>query len=149
MQIFKRAKVSSKSIEDQPRPGTIYDIGKEDMWVCPYCNQRIRLTWPLYLTQPGLKHKCPHCWKVSKLSGSVSPRLWAARTGAVLLGGVPLGIIGHQFGFLRGLICFVVGGLLTGLPVDKYFDERFRQLIEIKGEEKNHSEVRNKKKPDG
>jgi hypothetical protein len=148
MQIVRRAKVSSNSIEDQPRPGTICDIRKDDMWVCPFCKQRIRLTWPLYLTQPGLKHTCPHCWKVSQLSGAASLRLWAARTGAVLLGGVPLGIIGFQFGFLRGLICFVVGGLLTGLPVDKYIDERFRQLSEIKGEEKDRAELRSMKKPD-
>jgi hypothetical protein len=104
------------------------------MWICPYCQQQIALTWKRYFTEPGLKHSCPHCGRISRLDGATSPKLWACRACGELLGGVPLAIIGLQFAPLFGLLGLVIGGLVTGLPIDKYLDGKFRQLIAITDE---------------
>jgi hypothetical protein len=104
------------------------------MWNCPYCQQQITLTWKRYLTEPGLKHKCPHCKRISRVDGTASFKLWTIRFCGVLLGAIPLAIIGFQFGELANVIGFVIGGLATGLPIDKYCDEKYRQLLQISDE---------------
>ena len=44
--------------------------------------------------------------------------------------------VGFYFGRLGGLFGLILGGFLTGLPIDKYLDENHRQLVKIAGEEK-------------
>jgi hypothetical protein len=52
-----------------------------------------------------------------------------------LVGGVPpLLLFGYLFGRLPGLVSFAFGALATGLPIDKYLDERYRQLTGPKDE---------------
>ncbi len=60
--------------------------------------------------------------------------LWAARTFGVLLGSLPLAIIGFQYGLFPGVLGGVIGGLITGLPVDKYLDEKYRRLLPVDGQ---------------
>lgn len=98
------------------------------MWICPYCHQQMRLTWTRYFAEPGLNHRCDHCSKVSRVDGALSPKIWMLRTLGTLVGGVPVGILGYQYGSSLGLVGFVVGALATGLPIDKYIDGRYRQL---------------------
>lgn len=108
------------------------------MWNCPYCQQQIPLTWKRYFTEPGLKHRCPHCGRVSRLSDATSPKLWGLRACGQLLGGVPLALIFmFRFGLWFSIPGFVIGGFATGLPIDKYLDGHFRQLLEIKDEKKS------------
>jgi hypothetical protein len=45
-----------------------------------------------------------------------------------------MAVIGYQFGRLPGLVAFSLGALATGLPIDKYLDERHRQLTGAKDE---------------
>jgi len=99
------------------------------MWTCPYCQQQIELTWKRYFSEPALKHRCPHCGKISRVNGETSLKLWTARTCGVLLGAVPLGIIGFQHGEWVGILGGAIGGAVTGLPVDKHLDGKYRQLV--------------------
>jgi hypothetical protein len=54
------------------------------------------------------------------------------------LGGVPLGIIGLQFGYVFGFLGLMIGLFATGLPIDKYLDGKLRQLVEIEDEKGGH-----------
>jgi hypothetical protein len=104
------------------------------MWNCPYCRERMQLTWKRYFAEPGLRHQCTYCGKVSRVDGALSPKLWALRSFGTLVGGLPVAIIGSQFGRLPCLVGFILGSLATGIPIDKYLDERHRQLTGIEDE---------------
>lgn len=99
-------------------------------WKCPHCNTSIELTWKRYAAAPLPRHRCPECRVVSKLN-SGPYWIWLARTGGILLGGVPLGIVASPGGFGAGLGGFVVGALLIGIPIDKYLDARYRNLVPL------------------
>jgi hypothetical protein len=107
------------------------------MWNCPYCQQQIALTWKRYFTEPGRKHTCPNCGKISRLSGQTSTKLWALRGLAQLLGGVPLAAVGFSFSLVAGVLGFVVGGFATGFPIDKYVDGKFLQLQKMEDGERS------------
>ena len=104
------------------------------MWLCPYCQQPIALTWKRYFTEPALKHTCPHCGKISRVDGETSLKLWTARSCGVLLGSIPVAIVGFQYGLVPGIVGVAVGGAITGLPIDKYLDGKYRRLIPISGQ---------------
>ena len=58
-----------------------------------------------------------------------SAKLWAIRVVSQVLCGTPLGIAGFFFfGPACGLAAFVLGALIGGIPIDRYMDERYRQL---------------------
>jgi outer membrane lipoprotein SlyB len=59
------------------------------------------------------------------------------------LGGVPFAVIGgigghfiggYQLTIVGVLFGLIAGQFVTGLPIDKYLDEHFRHLVEIKDE---------------
>jgi hypothetical protein len=104
------------------------------MWNCPYCQQQITLTWKRYFTEPGSRKKCPRCGKSSQLNGATSIKLWTIRICGNLLGAIPLAIVGFRFGELPGILGLAIGGLTTGLPIDKCCDEKYRQLLQISDE---------------
>lgn len=126
------------------RGAALYDpvCSAVDMWICPYCRQQVPLTWRRYFTEPGRKRRCDHCGRISRLNGTLSPRIWTLRILGILAGGIPVCILGCRIGFLAGpagfvlagQVGFVLGALATGLPFDKYLDERYRQLTEIREE---------------
>jgi hypothetical protein len=101
-------------------------------WNCPYCNWRIRLTWKRYFTEPGVRKTCPHCGKQSTMDKTRSGKLWTIRAVSQIACGLPLGIVGLLFlGPAWGLGAFVIGGLIGGVPIDRYMDERYRQLLPL------------------
>jgi len=104
------------------------------MWNRPYCLEPVRLTWKRYFTEPGLRHKCSHCGRISRVDGALSTKLWTLRTLGTVLGGLPLAIAGYHFGHLASPFGLIVGGLATGLPIDKYLDERHRKLTGVEDE---------------
>jgi hypothetical protein len=117
--------------------GSLVVQNSVSMWNCPYCQQQIALTWKRYFTEPGLKHTCPDCGRVSRLSDATSPKLLVLRACGQFLGGVPLALIVLKFGLPFSLVGFVIGGLATGLPIDKYVDGNFRRLLEIEDKTKS------------
>ncbi len=92
------------------------------------------LTWKRYFREPGLRHRCPRCHGRSKLEGTRTNQVRVLRALGILAGGVPAGLIALPFGPWPGLIGFVLGSQLTGLPFDKRLDVRFGWLVPIPGE---------------
>jgi hypothetical protein len=99
------------------------------MWNCPYCEQPIALTWKRYFTEPGLKHTCPRCARVSRVSRATSPTLWLSRMGGLFLGAIPIAIVCSRLGPLGGLVGFFVGSFVIGMPIDKHLDSNYRKLL--------------------
>lgn len=104
------------------------------MWTCPYCKERIRLTWIRYFSEPGSTHRCPRCKNVSVVN--TPSWLWGARIAGLLVGGVPLAILFLKGGPEASFGGLVVGALTTGIPIDKFLDGHCRRLIRIGLEEK-------------
>src|ERR1051325_9789001 len=101
------------------------------MWICPYCHNRIRLTWGRYFAAWSVTRKCPHCKRLAGLDDG-PPWLWFVRIAGFLAGGVPLAIlVGSKGGLHPAYAGLVLGGCLTGFPVDKYLDAHYRQLKRI------------------
>jgi hypothetical protein len=106
------------------------------MWTCPYCREPMPLTWRRYFLEPGIRHRCAHCRRISRLNKPFSPKLLALR----ILGTVAGAILGiavarpfDRFADLPSIVACLFGALAIGLPVDKYADGR-HQLIGIEGE---------------
>jgi hypothetical protein len=89
-----------------------------------------------YLSERGFTHKCPHCKKVSVLAGGPS-WLLGARFGGFFVGGVPLAVLSLKGDFKTIFGAFVVGGLLTALPIDKFLDGHYRRLVRLGYAEKS------------
>lgn len=54
---------------------------------------------------------------------------------AFLLGAIPLSVLfDHYFGGEWWFAGFVVGGLLTALPIDKFIDDQYRTLEKCESE---------------
>jgi hypothetical protein len=76
-----------------------------------------------------LRKKCPHCGKQSKLNKSQSWKLWTIRFADQVACGVPFGLVVFLFfGPVFGVAAVLLGGLIAGIPIDRYIDEKFRQL---------------------
>jgi len=45
---------------------------------------------------------------------------------------LPFGILASVGGFGTALVWFVIGALLTGMPIDKYLDARYRNLVPLR-----------------
>ena len=60
---------------------------------------------------------------------------YARQLPALLLGAIPLGVLfDYSFGGEWWLAGSLVGGLLTGLPIDKFIDDRYRPLEKCENE---------------
>jgi len=76
--------------------------------------------------------KCLHCGKQSRMNKTRSRKLWAIRAVSQVVCGAPFAIVGLVlFGPAWGLGAFVLGGLIGGVPIDRYMDERYRQLLPL------------------
>src|SRR5712692_9457008 len=99
---------------------------------CPHCSEHFPLTWPRYWGAPFGKHSCPRCGNTSKLgltSGYVAVTLsfWIVITAVAIIASFALDdrVTGwYWFG------TFLVG-LIFGLPIDKWLDQRLRTLRPI------------------
>jgi hypothetical protein len=94
---------------------------------CPYCNHEFPLTWKRYWLSPAGRHVCPGCHQPSRFR--ITAMSWLRNLIAIGIGGIPAGLILHFW--LGGRWWFagwILGGLLTGVPIDKFMDERFRKL---------------------
>src|SRR6267143_6359299 len=99
---------------------------------CPYCQTTFPLTWGRYFGAPTGRHICPSCGKESRLPLTVS--YWLLVFMAACLGGVPLALLLYvKLGSLWwSLAGWVIGALLTAIPIDKIFlDGRYRKLTRI------------------
>jgi hypothetical protein len=95
---------------------------------CPWCGHRFPMTWRRYFLSPLGKHSCPACGKQSRFRRTVGVLL--RQSLMVSIGGAPCGL----FFCLRfdwdhsWLVGWFLGSLLVGLPLDKFYDGRFRRL---------------------
>ena len=102
------------------------------MLECPYCRSKFKLTWKRYFLGPFSVHRCPECRRRSRLSFELAIFIREV---------VILFVVGNVGGFLAiwlfgpSLPLFVIGFMLPalgiGLPLDKYYDEYYRELKKI------------------
>jgi hypothetical protein len=91
------------------------------------------MTWERYLRAPTGRHVCPACQRKSRFTVTIASML---RTFAmVCIGAIPFGLIfwffvSHQAAVAGGTL----GGLLTGIPLDKFYEGHFRKLEKCEDE---------------
>jgi len=97
---------------------------------CPECKNIIIVTWPLYFKNPFGPKYCPNC----NVSISCHHRwfYWPLLFLSFLPGGIPLSIlVSYIFGNEGIIIVFIIGGLTSALPIDKYLEQKFG-IVKIK-----------------
>jgi hypothetical protein len=56
-------------------------------------------------------------------------KLWTIRGVSQLICGIPLAIVVfYFFGLFWGLGAYILGALVGSMPIDRFMDERYRQL---------------------
>ena len=94
---------------------------------CPKCSADFPLTWRLYLKAPFGKFPYPCC--KTALAGKHRWWYWPLMALGCCAFGVPFAYIaGTRFGWQVGLVAWVIGCLLSGMPFDKYLENRFAIL---------------------
>ncbi len=114
-----------KDYQSPHRPKTTF----AGQLVCPHCQTAFPITWQRYWSAPWGNYRCPECQKISYVKGN-SSRLYLIIIGATLLGGIVAATLSWYF-FHNALIASLsvsIGGLFTGIPLDKWFDGHLRRL---------------------
>ena len=101
---------------------------------CPHCHHQFPLTWSRYFRSPGGAHTCPQCGKRSQLKLTLSYLLvtfiawlvFAAAAVAILI--FFLHKPWREVLTWRRAVAVLILGCVVMLPVDKFYDERFRRL---------------------
>ena len=94
---------------------------------CPYCDHEFPLTWKRYWQSPTGRHECPSCHQRSRLRPT--PGSWIRIFLGVSVGGIPAGWLMHLwFGRVGWIGGWLLGAFLTGVPLDRYFDDKVRRL---------------------
>jgi len=83
------------------------------------------MTWQRYFGAPMGEHTCPACQQKSRFHRS--PTSWARQLIMVCVGGIPFALISSYL-FHQWLIGWLICGLLIGIPLDKYYDGKYRRL---------------------
>ena len=91
---------------------------------CPRCSNAFPLTWERYFKAPFGRFPCPSCG--ARLVGRHTWFYWPL----VVLGccalALPLGYLaGKHFGLFGCITGLVLGGLLSGIPIDRFLESRF------------------------
>lgn len=103
---------------------------------CPACSAEFRLTWRRYLTAPSGHFPCPGCQR--PLVGRHRWWYWPLLVLGCCACGVPCAIlVGIHFGRAAALGAWIVGGLISGMPFDKYLENRFTALVAQPGRSGN------------
>ena len=96
---------------------------------CPSCNHAYRLTWAEYFKEPRGHHTCPECHERFRLRYSV--RYLVLTTLGCVVGAIPPAELAslHVGTLLSTVFGAITGALITGLPIDKMLDDRFRAAV--------------------
>ncbi len=98
---------------------------------CPRCNEAFHLTWGRYLKAPTGKFSCPACGGV--LKGRRPWYYWPLMLAGCCFTGVPLGLLGLLYFDATGAIAgWALGALISGVPIDKYLEDKLGRLSEDK-----------------
>jgi hypothetical protein len=97
--------------------------------VCPHCQTAFPITWRRYWSAPWGNYSCPECKKISYAKGN-SFWLYPIIIGATLLGGIVAATLSWYFSHnvLIASLFVEIGGLFTGIPLDRWFDGHLRRL---------------------
>ena len=104
--------------------------------ICPYCNHSFPLTWSRYARSPRGRHTCPSCHKLSKFKLTLSYCLLAAGSWVVLFAliFVVTALLLPRGARVLGLYYFLglyLIGLVFLIPLDRFYDEKFRKLEKL------------------
>ncbi len=99
---------------------------------CPSCNHTYRLAWREYFKEPRGHHRCPQCHEGFRLRYSF--RYVVLSTLGCVIGGAMLALL--TFFCFGGswyvLAAWIAGAGITGIPIDRLLDDRFRKAVAIK-----------------
>ena len=100
---------------------------------CPYCTVEFPLTWKRYAKAPFGKHTCPSCKKQSRLRYTTKYVLCAMLPIALFAGCLTFLFL-HYSGGKDYTVLLAIGiALAVGLPLDRYCDDKFKNLKQIEG----------------
>ncbi len=106
--------------------------------ICPHCKRSFPLTWGRYLRSPLGKHQCPDCGEVSRLNW---PKAYFAFAILAWVCFVTLAFFLTQSFTLtearrpvgvRYYLAIYLIGCAVLVPLDRWYDERFRKLERLR-----------------
>jgi hypothetical protein len=114
-----------KARQNPHHPKTIF----AGQLVCPHCQTAFPITWRRYWSAPWGNYRCPECKKISYAKGN-SFWLYLIIIGAMLLGDIVAATFAWSFSHnaLIAWLFVAIGGLFTGIPLDRWFDGHLRRL---------------------
>ncbi len=95
---------------------------------CPVCENKVRLTWPMYLRSPLGRHSCPGCQAKFHLRNSARYYLTAVglvATMALVLAFIVIRL--HTSAVVTALIGLAC--VLVAVPLDKHIDDTWRGTV--------------------
>jgi hypothetical protein len=103
---------------------------------CPHCSQNFPLTWSRYARSPFGKHTCPHCGKRSTFRVTAA-YLFVLAVAWLIVYGVAIGFRADVFHAydrpsLLWFAAVFLAGCLAVVPLDRFYDERFRKLRKLR-----------------
>jgi hypothetical protein len=94
---------------------------------CPQCASEFPLTWERYFKAPLGKFACPSCG--IGLVGKHTWFYWPLLVLACCILAIPFGYLGAKnFGVIGVIAGIAFGGLLSGIPIDKFLESKFSIL---------------------
>ena len=101
---------------------------------CPHCGHEFPMTWNRYLRAPFGRHTCPCCYKKSKFGRSKRylMRFQVPFGAATALITLLLTVL--LSGSLLAVPIAVCVSLIVALPVDRYVEDRLRELHPLEKE---------------
>jgi hypothetical protein len=100
---------------------------------CPYCSGDFLLTWERYGKAPFGRLMCPLCH--TRLAGKHHWFYWPLMLLGCCTAGIPLAYLGiAKYGFTGGLAGWIIGAMLSGIPFDKYLENKF-SVLEVSNRE--------------
>ncbi len=93
---------------------------------CPQCNNDFSLGWKQYIKAPLGRIPCPSCH--AKLVSTHRWFYWPLMILGSCILGIPLAILGANFGLAGTLTGWLIGAFGFGVPFDRFLENRFSVL---------------------
>ena len=93
---------------------------------CPQCDNDFPLTWKRYIKAPFGRMSCPSCHV--KLVTTHRWCYWPLMILGCCILGIPLAILGANYGVAGVLTGWFIGALGVGIPFDRFLERRFSVL---------------------
>jgi hypothetical protein len=106
---------------------------------CPQCDNDFLLTWSRYIKAPLGRVSCPSCH--AKLVCTHRWFYWPLMILGCCILGIPLAILGANYGVAGLLTGWFIGAFCVGIPFDRFLEIRFSVLRMRQDETSNRARL--------